>query len=119
MSFLVVGSVVVDVLSDSASQPESEVGGASVRAFAGNLRSTRRWAKRKWAFTTKRLTFTEENTLLATIGTPDGGNFVSCSGNFINGGSPVTCQVTVTNREYAKISSTIVKRRLTLQLLEV
>jgi hypothetical protein len=103
MSFLVVGAVTVDCLSDAASQPESDVGGADVRAFAGNLRSTRRWGKRKWVFTTRRLTFAEEATLLATIGSPDGGAFVSCSGNFNNGVS-VTCQVTVTNREYAKIS---------------
>ena len=118
MAFLTVGVVVLPILSDSASQPESEVGGASVRAFAGNLRSTRRWSKRKWQVTTARLTAAEESTLLATIGSPDGGNFVSCSGNF-NNNVAVTCQVTVTNREYAKISSTTVKRRLTLQLLEV
>jgi hypothetical protein len=118
VSFLVVGSVVVDVLSESASQPESDVGGQDVRAFAGNLRSTRRWGKRKWAFTTKRMTAAEEATLLATIGAPDGGAFVSCTGNF-NNGVAVTCQVLVANREYAKISSTTVKRRLTLALAEV
>ena len=116
--FLQVGSVVVDILSESAAQPESEVGGATLRAFAGNLRSTRRWSKRKWTLTTKRLTWTEENTLLATIGTPDGGAFVSCTGTF-NNNVAVTCQVTVTGREYAKMTSTTIKRRLALTLLEV
>jgi hypothetical protein len=118
MAFLQVGSVVLEILSDSASQPQSDVGGLDVRTFAGNLRSTRRWGKRKWQVTTKRMTWAEENTLLATIGSPDGGAFVSCTGNF-NNSIAVTCQVTVTAREYAKISSTVVKRRLTLQLAEV
>lgn len=118
MAFLTVGSVTVDILTESASQPESDVIGTTVRTFAGSLRSTRRAVKRKWAFTTKRLTFAEEAALLAVIGTPDGGAFVACTGNFNNGVS-VTCQVTVTAREYAKISSVSVKRRLVLQLVEV
>ena len=118
MAFLQVGSVVVDVNRENASQPASDVGGASVRAFAGNLRSTRRWAKRKWSFRTRAMTWAEENTLLATIGTPDGGAFVSCTGTF-NNGVAVTCQVTVTNRDYVKETNTVVRRRLTLEVLEV
>jgi hypothetical protein len=118
MAFLTVGGVTVDILSDSASQPESEVVGTTVRTFAGTLRSTRRAVKRTWQFTTKRLTFAEEATLVAVIGSPDGGNFVSCTGNF-NNAVAVTCQVTITGREYAKISSTAVKRRLALRLQEV
>jgi hypothetical protein len=120
MSFLVVGSVVVDVRSDSASQPESDVVGETMRTFAGNLRSTRRAAKRNWAYTTRAMTFAEENTLLSVIGSPDGGAFVACSGSFTNNGPAVTCQVTITNREFVKVSSVASpKRRLALRLAEV
>lgn len=118
MAFLTVGAVTVDVLTENASQPESDVIGASVRTFNGALRSTRRATKRKWSFTTKRMTWAEEATLLAAIGSPDGGAFVSCNGTF-NNSVAVTCQVTVTAREYFKRTTTVQPRRLTLQLLEV
>jgi len=118
MAFIQFGSVVTPILTEAASQPESDRGGGVVRAFAGNLRSSLTWSKRKWQFTTAKLTFAEEAILLTAIGSPDGGNVVACLGNFNNAVS-VDCLVLVTGREYFKISSTAIKRRLTLTLQEV
>ena len=112
------GSFTVPVKRDSASEPEPEVGGESFRAFAGNLRSTRRWVKRHWTFTTIPMTYEDIASLVAIIGSPAGGNFVTCNGTF-NNNVGITCQVIITTREPAKESNTVVRQRLTLAVTEV
>jgi hypothetical protein len=118
MAYFQAAAVVVPVKRESARQSTPDVGGATVRAFAGNLRSTRRWAKRQWEFTTTPMTFAEIATLLSAVGSPSGGNFVSCTGTF-NNNVAVTCEVTVTGREDVKESNTVIRQRLSLTAREV
>ena len=117
MAYFQAGVVVVPVRRDSASQT-GEVGGETFRAFAGNLRSTRRWVKRQWEFTTIPMTFSDITALLAVIGTPAGGNYVNCTGTF-NNNIAIDCQVVVTGREDAKESNTVIRQRLKLSVTEV
>lgn len=112
------GSFTVPVKRDSAKQSTPDVGGETFRAFAGNLRSTRRWVKRQWDMTTIPMTFTDIASLLAIIGTPAGGNYVTCNGTF-NNNVAVTCQVVITGRDDARESNTTIRQRLTLVVTEV
>lgn len=118
MSYMLIGAIPVRVVTDSATGAAPVRGGGVVRAFAGNLRSSLLWAKQEWPRTTGKMTSAEVSTLLATIGTPLGGNIVTCSGNFSRGAS-VSCLVTVESIDDVKLSATDVRYRVHLLLKEV
>jgi hypothetical protein len=118
MDYFTVSAFDVPVNREASRMAVADVGGVSVRAFAGNLRSTRRWVKRQWEFTTIPMTFADIASLVAIIGSPQGGSFVSCTGTF-NNNVAVTCEVTITGRADAKVSNTEIRQRLTLLVKEV
>ena len=118
MSYMILGPVVVDVLTDSGDGVEPFVIGAEVETFAGNLRSTRRAVKRRWRRVTRRMTDAQVATLLATIGAPMGGNVVAMTGTIVSGAS-VNVSVTVEKVDDIKQTGAEVRRRLTLFLKEV
>ena len=118
MAYLTLAALTVEILSDSGEATEPEVSGGDVRAFAGNLRSSRRWAKRQWRRVTKKLSPAEVTTLLATIGSPLGGNVVAVTGTIVNGVS-TDCLVTVTGIDDVKESPTTIKHHVSLLLREV
>jgi hypothetical protein len=118
MAYFTVGAFNIPINREASRMAVADVGGVSVRAFAGNLRSTRRWVKRQWEFTTIPMTFADIASLIAIIGSPQGGNFISCTGTF-NNNVAVTCEVAITGREDAKVSNTEIRQRLTLLVKEV
>jgi hypothetical protein len=118
VAYLTISAFDVPVNREASRMTVGDIGGASVRAFAGNLRSTRRWVKRQWEMTTIPMLFSDIAALVAIIGSPQGGNFVSCTGTF-NNNVAVTCEVSITGREDVKVSNTVIRQRLTLAVKEV
>lgn len=81
MPFLTIGATTVEVLTEGASENEPERGGELARAFSGNLRSTLRYRKRKFQFSTGLIT---EASYLALVAAVDTGTAHSCSGDALN-----------------------------------
>ena len=82
-AFLVVASLTVPIVDTGAQRAANEMGGSDSRAYAGNLRSTRRWQKRVWKMTTAFLAETDAETLESAIAL---GKAVVISGNAIGAG---------------------------------
>jgi hypothetical protein len=118
MAYMVIGGIPVRVLTDSANGATVQRGGGVVRAFAGNLRSSLDWGKQEWPRTTGKMTSAEVTTLLGVIGSPAGGNVVSCSGDFSRG-TTLDCLVTVESIDDVKQSATEVRYRLHLLVRQV
>lgn len=118
MSYMILGGIPVDVLSDSGDGIEPDVAGVTMRTFALNLRSTRRTVKRKWQRVTRRMTDAQVTTLLAVIGSPMGGNVVAMTGTIVSNIS-TNVQAIVAKVDDVKQSATEVRRRLTLFVQEV
>jgi hypothetical protein len=116
MAFLVVASIVVPVMEDTAVERIVRIG-SSNRAFAGGLRSTVRAEKREWTVSTGLLTNTETTTLKAAV---DLAEQVTCSGDCLGGS--VTCEVEVGDGAYVSVATTDgtgVMRSLVLTLRQV
>lgn len=118
MAYMTVGGIPLRVLTESSSGGEPETSGGDVRAFAGNLRSSRRWAKQQWPRRTGKMTAAEVASLRAVVGSPMGGNVVSCVGDF-SMGVTLNCLFTITGIEDVKSSATVVKYRLSILVKEV
>jgi hypothetical protein len=52
IDFLVVADIVVPVAEGTFKENEPELGGSEFRSYDGRLRSTVRWEKRSWGFST-------------------------------------------------------------------
>lgn len=116
MPFLTIGTYTdVPIAIDGARQVESELVGEIERAFAGNLRSTVRAAKRVWEVTTGALSLTEANQLRSQASFTAA---VNCSGDLMTGAT-VSCFVTITESEYIPDSLTTQRQIMQLRIQEV
>lgn len=115
MAFLNIGAVsAIPCVTPNAAATEPERGGADVRAFAGNLRSTVRWTKRQWTVETIWLSASSADAILTAIAARP----VNVSGD-ITGGSTVPCVVNFTGGAYRKgAGGANPKRKLTLSIRE-
>lgn len=111
MAYLnIAGISTIPVVKGEGVGEEPERGGADVRAFAGNLRSTVRWEKRQWTVTTVALSAAAAAALRAAIVARP----VNVSGD-ITAGATVPCIVTETGGPF----KTSTKQQLTLLIREV
>src|SRR5579884_3291645 len=115
MAFLTIAGITIPVaVASGATKKAPETGGADSRAFAGNLRTTVRYEKRNWQFTTTPLL----DAAAAAIETAcAGGAFVTVAGDAV-GGVNVTCRITVGDGGYTKVHGTF-RRVLVLTAREV
>lgn len=115
MAFLIVASITIPVAVGGATSKALEKAGSESRSFSGSLRSTTRWTKRSWQFTTRSLTDAAAVTIETAV---NGGAFVTCSGDALGGS--VTCHVAVGDGPFIKTRGTSsFKRALVLTLREV
>jgi hypothetical protein len=98
LGFLTIAGLDVEVTD--ARRAEDDRGGETVRAYAGNLRSTKTAGKRGWAFTTRPLSVDEQAALRAACGD---GAFVAVGGTALGfaGAGAVTCVVEIGESTYA------------------
>lgn len=96
MAFLTIAGNTVVIQTAGATEEAPERGGEVARAFAGNLRSSLRYRKRAWRFTTNPLTQVAYDSLVAAS---DTGAPVTCSGDALSGAS-VSCIVQVSGGGY-------------------
>lgn len=89
MAFLTIAGVTVSVEEAAGGIPE--FGGEATRAFAMNLRNSRRLQKRVWSFKTIGLDSPTGTALELLIGA---GSILSCSGDALRG-IPTNCLVTI------------------------
>ena len=113
MAFLIIAGLTIPVAPDGATKKAIESGGSDSRAYAGNLRSTTRWERNQWQFTTKHLSESDASAIETALA---GGPFVSCSGDAL--GTTVTCRVTVGDGPYRQTSGGF-RRSLVLTLRQV
>jgi hypothetical protein len=115
LSFVVVAGIPIPVAVGGAQKKAPEKSGSDSRAFAGDLRSTTRWTKRGWQFTSKLLLEADA----AAVETAIAAGFMICSGDALGGS--VTCLVTAGDAPITKVSSHAggFRRALVLTLREV
>jgi hypothetical protein len=113
LAFLVVAGITVPIALTGATKKAPEKAGAESRAFGGNLRSTTRWTKRNWQFTTKGLLDADAAAIEAAV---NPGDFVTCTGDAL-GGASVSCLVTCGDGPYVKVAGGF-RRTLVLTLRE-
>lgn len=115
-AFLTINTVAYGVLAESSARNDaSEFIGESARAFAGNLRTSRRAEKRTWTFQIYPLTTAQEITLRALLLA----GFVTIGGEATNGVS-VSVEGTITTSEYSDVGAGVTtERTATVQFREV
>jgi hypothetical protein len=115
MAFLTIAGTAVDVTDFQEDAPE-EIG-ESVRAFAGNLRTTVRATKRRWKAVTRPMLPADVLALRALF---EGGLHVWCGGTALDGAT-VLCRLTLDSVGYVKDYASGVRhqRVLSLTLAEV
>ena len=115
MAFLTIAGLDIDVREDGATEREREVIGQSRRAFAGNLRTSKRAEKRSYTFSTAPMAQADVNALLAATRL---GAHVAVSGAAMAGGA-ITAEVTVTEASYLADDDAGFQRVLALAIVEV
>ena len=117
MAFLVVGGLTIPVSTDGAQTKSPERGGSESRAWGGNLRSTTRWTKRGWQFTSTLLLEADAAAIEALVAP---GDYLDCTGDAL-GGATVSCLVTVGDAPIMRVAAAAgtFRRRVVLTLREV
>jgi hypothetical protein len=115
VAFLTIAGTEYEVLTTSATRRAPERGGARVRAFAGNTRSTARYEKRVWAFTLRDMPLATFETLVAAVALDA---VVACAGDAI-GAAAVNCIVDIGETQYVDNAGVTFAMRPTVTLTEV
>lgn len=98
MAILIIAGITIAVADDGGGKKSPEMVGTSLRAFGGNLRSTKRIEKRGWSVKTLPLLSAEAEAIEAAVAL---GAQVVCSGTLLRSDSPsVTCEVEVGDSPY-------------------
>jgi hypothetical protein len=116
MAYCVAGGVQLPILTTADTGFSAErIGGEHYRTYNGALRDSSRGVKRTWNRTTMPINATAYDAILAVIGSPAGGNVVSCTGDMFRGGA-VNCAVVVTNAPERKAWGETPKLKYSVQL---
>lgn len=113
MAYLVVAGITVPVATGGATKKALEEGGTDSRAYSGGLRSTVRWEKRNYQFTTTGLLDADAVAIETAVA---GGAFVTCSGDALGGSA--SYRVTLGDGPYVKVMGAF-RRTLVLTLRAV
>lgn len=95
MAILTVSGTAFDVTLDEL---PPDTGGSLRRAYDGNLRDSRRWARRRWRATTRPLSPAEHATYLALLSQA---GLVTVSGDAL-GGASALCAVVLQGAPYLR-----------------
>jgi hypothetical protein len=116
MAFVVIAGITVPIALDGITEQEPDEGGEDTRAFAGNLRSTSRWTRRRWKLTTKPWPVASGEALIAAVANAA---HVTCSGDGLGDGvTNFTCRVKMRETGYVKVKGGH-RRTYNIELIQV